>query len=145
MQGQKLTFQEKILKHRLTTIYRIALGIVLLIAVILVIRIQIENKVYTGFEIVRSVDGVGSKESKAQAYNGNVLYYSRDGVSAYDSTGEQLWNQTYEMQSPIVSVAGEYVVAGDYKGNTIYIMNGSGLCGQININSLVFAIPSANS
>ena len=137
MQGQKLTFQEKILKHRLTTIYRIALGIVLLIAVIMVIRIQIENKVYTGFEIVRSVDGVGSKESKAQAYNGNVLYYSRDGVSAYDSTGEQLWNQTYEMQSPIVSVAGEYVVAGDYKGNTIYIMNGSGLCGQININKVL--------
>jgi hypothetical protein len=115
MQGKKLTFQEKILKHRLTIIYRIVLSIVLIIAVIAVIRIQIENKTYTDYEVIRESESIGSSDSVMKNYNGNVLCYSRDGISAYNKKGEQLWNQTYEMQSPIVSVAGEYVAAGDYK------------------------------
>lgn len=137
MQGEKLTFREKILKHRLTIIYRVVLCIVLIIAVIAVIRVQIENKVYTDFQVMKSADAVGSSDSVIQAYNGNLLSYSRDGISAYNGGGEQLWNQTYEMQDPIVDIAGEYVVVGDYKGNTIYVMNASGPCSQINTNMVI--------
>lgn len=140
MQGKKLTFQEKILKHRLTIIYRIVLSIVLIIAVIAVIRIQIENKTYTDYEVIRESESIGSSDSVMKNYNGNVLCYSRDGISAYNKKGEQLWNQTYEMQSPIVSVAGEYVAAGDYKGNLIYIMNSSGTCGQISTNKVLLDV-----
>lgn len=140
----KLTFQEKILKHRLANVYRIVLAVVLLIAIILVIRIQIENKVYTGFEIVRTSEAIGSADGIVKPYNGNILSYSRDGVSAYDTSGGQLWNQTYEMQSPILSVAGEYVAVGDYKGNTIYIMNGKGPCGQISTNKVLLDVSISN-
>lgn len=137
MQEEKLTFREKILKHRLTRIYRIVLGIVLAIAIIGVIRIQIDNRVYTGYEVVKTAESIGSSDSVIQAYGGNILCYSRDGISAYDGDGKQLWNQTYEMQSPIVDASGEYVVAGDYKGNTIYVMNKSGSCGQIDTNRVI--------
>ena len=137
MQEEKLTFREKLLKHKLTKIYRIALTIILIIAVITVIRIQIENKVYTDYEVVGKVENLGSVDSVIEAYNGNVVCYSRDGISAYNSKGDQLWNQTYEMQSPIVCIAGEYVAVGDYKGNTIYVMNLSGPCGQINMNRVI--------
>lgn len=137
MQGERLTFREKILKHRLTRIYRVILCIVLIIAVIAVVRVRIENNVYTDYQIIKSAGGIGSSDSVIWEYNGNILSYSRDGISAYDSGGKQLWNQTYEMQSPIVDSAGEYVVAGDYKGNTIYVMNGSGPCGQINTNMVI--------
>lgn len=137
MQEEKLTFREKLLKHKLIKIYRIALTIILIIAVITVIRIQIENKVYTDYEVVGKVENLGSVDSVIEAYNGNVVCYSRDGISAYNSKGDQLWNQTYEMQSPIVCIAGEYVAVGDYKGNTIYVMNLSGPCGQINMNRVI--------
>lgn len=137
MQEEKLTFREKILKHRLTRIYRIVLGIVLVIAIIGVIRIQIDNRVYTDYEVIKTAESIGSSDSVVQVYGGNILCYSRDGISAYDSNGKQLWNQTYEMQSPIVDASGEYVVAGDYKGNTIYIMNRSGSCGQIDTNMVI--------
>lgn len=137
MQEEKLTFREKILKHRLTRIYRIVLGIVLAIAIIGVIQIQIDNRVYTGYEVVKTAESIGSSDSVIQAYGGNILCYSRDGISAYDGDGKQLWNQTYEMQSPIVNASGEYVVAGDYKGNTIYVMNKSGSCGQIDTNRVI--------
>lgn len=137
MQGEKLTFREKILKHRLTKIYRVVLCAALVIAVIAVVRVQIENKVYTDYQVVKSADAIGSSDSVIKSYNGNILSYSRDGISAYNGSGEQLWNQTYEMQDPIISIAGEYVVAGDYKGNTIYVMNASGPCGQINTNMVI--------
>lgn len=137
MQEEKLTFREKLLKHRLTKIYRIALTVVLVIAVIAVIRIQIENKVYTDYEVMSAVESIGSADSVIEAYDGNIICYSRDGISAYNSKGIQLWNQTYEMQAPIVCIAGEYVAVGDYKGNTIYIMDLSGPCGQININMVL--------
>lgn len=140
MQEEKLTFREKIIKHRLTRIYRIALAVVLVIAVAVVIRIQIDNKVYTDYEVVKSVENIGSSDSVAKAYNGNILCYSRDGISAFNSKGEQFWNQTYEMQSPIVCIAGEYVTAGDYKGNTIYVMNASGPCGQIVTNRVILDV-----
>lgn len=140
MQEQKLTFQEKILKHRLTRIYRILLLIILIVAIFVVIHIQMENKVYTDYEVINFAESIGSSDSIIMAYNGNVLSYSRDGISAYNSKGAQLWNQTYEMQSPVVCVAGEYVTAGDYKGNTIYIMNGSGPCGQINTNMVLLDV-----
>ena len=137
MQEEKLTFREKLLKHKLTKIYRIALTVVLVIAVIAVIRVQIENKVYTDYEVMSAVESIGSADSVIEAYDGNIICYSRDGISAYNSKGTQLWNQTYEMQSPIVSIAGEYVAVGDYKGNIIYIMNLSGPCGQINLNMVI--------
>ena len=137
MQGEKLTFREKILKHRLTKIYRVILCAVLVITVIAVVRVQIENKVYTDYRVTKSAGAIGSSDSVIQAYNGNLLSYSRDGISAYNGSGEQLWNQTYEMQDPIVDVAGEYVVVGDYKGNTIYVMNASGPSGQINTNMVI--------
>lgn len=140
MQEEKLTFREKIIKHRLTRIYRIALAVVLVIAVAVVIRIQIDNKVYTDYEVVKTAESIGSSDSVVEAYNGNILCYSRDGISAYNSKGEQLWNQTYEMQSPIVSIAGEYVTVGEYKGNTIYIMNASGSCGQISTNRVILDV-----
>lgn len=140
MQEEKLTFQEKILKHRLTRLYRIALVVVLIVAVIAVIRIQIENKVYTDYEVIRQSEGIGSSDGVVKPYNENVLCYSRDGISAYNNKGEQLWNQTYEMQSPIVCIAGEYVTVGDYKGNTIYVMNGAGSCGQIDTNKVILDV-----
>ncbi|MBP3460663.1 MAG: hypothetical protein J6K58_15815 [Lachnospiraceae bacterium] len=140
MQEEKLTFQEKILKHRLTRIYRILLLIILIVAIFVVVRIQIENKVYTDYEVVNSAESIGSSDSVIMAYNGNILCYSRDGISAYNSKGDQLWNQTYEMQSPVVCAAGEYVTAGDYKGNTIYVMNGAGPCGQISTNMVLLDV-----
>lgn len=137
MQEEKLTFREKIRKHRLTRIYRIALCIVLVAAMIAVIRVQIENKVYTSYETIKSAESIGASDSVVEPYNGNILCYSRDGVSAYNESGEQLWNQTYEMQAPIVDASGEYVVAGDYKGNTIYVMNAEGPCGMIETNMVI--------
>lgn len=138
MREKKLTFQEKILKHHLTKIYRVVLCIILIVVVIATVHVYKINKVYGDFEVSKTFESIGSSESSVCIYNqSNVLCYSRDGVSAYNAKGVQLWNQTYEMQSPIVYSDGEYVVAGDYKGNTIYVMNASGPTATITCNKIL--------
>ena len=144
MREEKLSLQDKLIKHHLTKIYRIALCIVLVLVVVVSVHFYRQGKVYTEYEVTKTFDPVGSSEGNVEIYNqSNILCYSRDGVSAYNQKGVQLWNQTYEMQSPIVRTNGEYVVAGDYKGNVIYLMNASGPCATITCNALNEAVAQA--
>ena len=50
--------------------------------------------------------------------NPRIVYltYSKDGISAYDKDGKQLWNQTYEMQEPIVVSRGGHVAVARLQG-----------------------------
>lgn len=138
MRDENLTFQEKIKKYHLRKLYRIVLCLVMVLVMLAIVHFYRLNKVYSGYETTKTYEAVGSTNSEVSVYNGNqILCYSRDGVSAYNAKGVQLWNQTYEMQSPIIYTAGEYVVAGDYKGNIIYVMNGSGPCAAITCNKII--------
>lgn len=130
----ELTYKDKIFKHRLTVFYRALMIVVLVIAVIMIIKIQFDNKVYTESEVVDKFEKMGAEGANYLAYQGNILVYSNDGISAYDAKGKQIWNKTYEMQSPIVKMNGPYVASGDYKGNKIYIMNKSGATGEVETN-----------
>lgn len=130
----ELTYKDKIFKHKLTVVYRVIMIVALLAAVIIMIKIQFDNKVYTEVEVLDSFDKVGAEGAAYMNYHGNLLVYSNDGISAYDAKGRQIWNKTYEMQSPIVKVNGAYVVTGDYKGNKIYIMDAAGATGEVEAN-----------
>ena len=60
---------------------------------------------------VARVDG-----STYLALGSNILTYSKDGANCMDSKGVVLWNQTYEMQNPMVDINGSVVAIGDYNG-----------------------------
>jgi len=130
----KLTYRDKIFKHKLTVIYRNLLIVALVIVVAVVVKIQFDNKVYTETEILYDMDKVGAEGAIYKRYNGNILVYSDDGMSAYNENGEQIWNKTYEMQDPIVDINEDFVAVGDYRGSNIYIMNKSGITGEVETN-----------
>ncbi|MCR5655099.1 MAG: DUF5711 family protein [Lachnospiraceae bacterium] len=138
MARQEMSWEDRIVRHRLTITYQVVLGLALIVAIILILKFSFDAREYTDFQVVKSTDTIGASDSVIKPYNnGQILCYSRDGISSYNAKGEQIWNHTYEMQSPIVAFAGEYVVVGDYKGNSIYIMNGMGLCGEIDTNLVI--------
>lgn len=130
-------YKDRIFRYKLKNLYRILLCVILLAAVIVIFKVQHENKVYTQMETVSTMERVGTQASEYTYYNGKLLVYSRDGMSAYNTKGEQLFNQTYEMQSPIVSMAGDYVAVGDYKGSSIFVMDASGIKGKIETNMML--------
>lgn len=125
------SFSQRILRHRLQIIYRTILAVVLVAAVVIVVILQIKNRVYETYEVVHSIERKNITDSNTIAFHGNVLTYSRDGVNCTDASGTVLWNQTFEMQNPMCSISGNKVAFGDYNGSTIYMLGTEGLEGQV--------------
>ncbi|MBE5872585.1 MAG: hypothetical protein E7294_15280 [Lachnospiraceae bacterium] len=131
---KELTMKDKLYRHGLAKTVTILMMIAVLVAAVAMIRIYIEGKHYSQFEVVDTFNKVGAETSSFRDYQGNLLVYSNDGVSAYNTKGKQLWNKTYEMQSPIVKVKGNYVACADYKGGRIYVMDENGPACEIETN-----------
>lgn len=135
--SSEITYKEKILKHRLQLIYRGTLIIILIVAVVAAIKVHLDSRTFSEYEVTSTSTREGTESSIYQNYCGNLLVYSRDGMTAFDKKGTKLWNQPYEMQNPIVRISGEYVAVGDYRGSIIYIMNLSGLVGEVNTDMVL--------
>ena len=133
-------YRDKIFRHKLQIVYRVALIIVLILVVALFLKIQADNRVYTKCEVVKEIKKVGAESSTFQNYDGNMLVHSKDGIAAYDGDGNQLWNQSYEMQSPLVKNSGSYVAVGDYKGTTLYIIGKKGTTATVETNLPILSL-----
>lgn len=130
----ELTYKDKIFRHKLAVIYRTIMVVVLVVAIVIICKVQIENRVFKEVEILEKYNKVGTEDSEYLDFQNHFLTYSKDGISSYDMKGKQIWNKTYEMQQPIVKTNGSYVVCGDYKGNLLYIMNEKGITGEVDTN-----------
>lgn len=74
--------------------------------------------------------GIDADYAEYENYQDGMLKVTRDGVSYVNAAGKTVWNQAYEMRTPIVSVNDEYCVVADQGQNTLFIMNASGTTGQ---------------
>ena len=128
------SFQDKIHRHRLSFFYRILLMVLVCGALVTLVAVQYRNKTYTDYEVLSDpcIDIVAGNTSLR--LGSNVLIYSKDGARCVDTAGNVLWNQTYEMQSPIVATCGSAVAIGDYNGRTIYIQNAEKQLGTVSTN-----------
>lgn len=121
----------KILKHRLVILYRTVLIIAVVAAATAVVIVQAKNRVYESYEEISSVPHENISGSVTAALGEHILTYSNDGANCVNGGGEQLWNQTFEMQNPIVDICGDVAAMGDYNGRIIYVMDSQGTRGEI--------------
>ncbi|HKM34643.1 MAG TPA: DUF5711 family protein [Lachnospiraceae bacterium] len=128
------SLQEKIHKHKLTYLYRILLFILICGAVIAIVLIQYNNKTYTDYEITGSSKFDATNGTTNLRLGNKVLTYSKDGAYCTDHEGTVLWNQTYEMQSPIVRICEDVAAIADYNGGMIYILSSEKQLGTISTN-----------
>lgn len=131
---QNVNYKERIRGHRLVVFYRILLGILLVAAIAFLAYTQWRNKIYTSSLQVSSSAVSITQGTNVEELGGNILLYSKDGASCLDSKGNAVWNQTYEMQNPILSICESVAAIGDYNGRTIYVMDKSGSMGVIDTN-----------
>lgn len=110
--------------------WTIAAG-VLILAVVLVYALVKNNKVASSYEVVTSMSRGDDTSVYYCMMRKGMVKYSKDGVAMTDKSGTVLWNQTYEMASPTMTSAGDYVAVGDIGANTIYIFNEYGQLGRV--------------
>ncbi|MBD5475786.1 MAG: hypothetical protein HDR17_07370 [Lachnospiraceae bacterium] len=130
----RVSYRERIKSHKFTIFYRSILVLVLIAAVIAALYIQWSNKIYTQAAEVSSVEINITQGSQLLPFAGYLLTYSKDGAGCMDIKGNAVWNQTFEMQNPIVDICQNVVAIGDYNGRNIYVMNTSGVMGSITTN-----------
>lgn len=119
-------FRRKILQHRFAVIYRTVIIIVAGGILAVAFYIQMKNRVYESYEVTSSVRKEDVSGTTWTYLGQNILTYSSDGASCMDKKGDLLWNQTFQMQNPIVDNTGITVAIGDYNGRNIYVMNTNG-------------------
>lgn len=110
--------------------WTIAAG-VLILAVVLVYALVKNNKVASSYEVVTSMSRGDDTSVYYRMMRKGMVKYSKDGVAMTNKSGTVLWNQTYEMASPTMTSAGDYVAVGDIGVNTIYIFNEYGQLGHV--------------
>ena len=130
----RISYREKIKSHKFTIFYRTILVIILIAAVIAALYVQWNNKIYAQAVILSSAEINITQDSSLLPFSGYLLTYSKDGAGCMDVKGNAVWNQTFEMQNPIVDICQNVVAIGDYNGRTIYVMNTSGVMGNITTN-----------
>ena len=104
---------------------------VLILAAVLVYALVKNNKVTSSYEVVTSMSRGDDTSVYYCMMRKGMVKYSKDGVAMTNKSGSVLRNQTYEMASPTMTSAGDYVAVGDIGANTIYIFNEYGQLGRV--------------
>lgn len=124
-------YDEKIRKHRKASFLKFIIIAIIAVAASAGMYYAWQNKVYSSYEVISSIERKDTATTKYKDYNGKIIKYGMDGASCTDADNTALWNQTYEMQNPIIDICENYIAIGDKKGNSIFVFNAEGLQGEI--------------
>jgi hypothetical protein len=132
--GSGPSYKEKIRNHKLAVVFR-TLGITAAVVfLVLVVYTSWRDKEYSEAVVTDGEAITNGQDSKVISVGGYIIQYSKDGVSCIDASGKVLWNQTYEMQTPIARTCDHVVAIGDYNGHNIYVNGTSGSMGEVDTN-----------
>lgn len=104
------------------TIFIIIVATCLAVAVI-VAAVWQGRRVYDTYDIDVSFSIDGAETQNFLPFDGGLVGYSRDGAQYYDSQGLTIWNESYNMQSPVVRTDDERLIVYDRQGSTIVVMS----------------------
>lgn len=91
----------------------------------------------TQYHNVKVLDVTSAKsvsKSNYIPYLEGVVRYSKDGAVYLSVSGEEKWNQAYQMNNPVADVCSNTVAVADSGGNDIMVFDKNGLKGEIHTN-----------
>lgn len=142
---RSIDYEVRIKQYRHKVIRNIIIILLILIGVALFMLNRYINKIYGSYEILNTVERTDSSTVNYVEYgNGNILKYSRDGVTAISASGKALWNSSYEMKNPIVDICGEYCAVADMGSKEVYVYDGKGKGTHIEVLNSITQIEVAS-
>lgn len=109
---------------------RLIIGIVCVMAVFGAVYLFNKYNKYDSYKVVKSIKIDSGSDSRFMAFEDFVIKYSSDGISYIDGE-ETVWEEGYEMKSPIVDVCDSYLAVADKNTNDIFIYNEDGRQGKV--------------
>lgn len=136
--------EEKIMLHRRKLFNRVVRIILILVACVAAAGLWMALRSYTSYEIKNTIELGDKSASRYKSFLGNILEYSNDGIVYMDGTGAQIWNQSFEMVSPQVTICENYVAVYDKNGTDIYLLNDAGLVKNLETTMPISTVCVAN-
>ena len=81
-----------------------------------------------------TVDMPGADMAAFEPLGSGVVRYTRDGAAFYDSHGENIWNQGYEMNTPVADTAEGRLAIADSGGHAVCMFDLNGCTGSAETN-----------
>lgn len=92
------------------------------------------SRTFNTYRVVRETEVILEEGCKTAKLANNLLIYNKDGIRCMDAKGNTIWDITYQIKEPCVSVDGGTVAVAGYGDHLIYMMDESGRIGEINTN-----------
>lgn len=124
-------FEQRIKRHRHKVIRLMALGIAAIILFACVLALFVHFRTYKGYVIDKEISRADKSDVQYVDFGKDLLKYSRDGAFLVDYTGKLIWNQTFEMNYPIVDSCKNYVAIASEGGNEVYLASRGKTKGKI--------------
>lgn len=143
--------QEKGKRRQRRRRFLVFLAVVLVLGALVAGAVYMMKRPYTGFSqnwrnSFSGENGVSESDYEDyEIFGDGFLKVTRDGATYIDSSGKTIWNQSYEMNSPYVSISGDYCAIADQGKTAIYIMNKTGTTGQAETNLPITKISVAGT
>ena len=136
--------EQKIRQHRRQVAIRTVVTVIVIVLLLGAAGIYFELKEYKNYEVRSEIERSDSEATKYEKFSGNILRYNNDGAFCADMSDNLIWNQAYEMQNPMADICADYVAIADRQGTQIYIMNTTGVQGEIETSKPIEAVCVAN-
>lgn len=124
---------EKNIEHRHLFI-KIAVTLLCFGLLIGLVVVEYISRTFNTYRVVRETEVILEEGCKTAKLANNLLIYNKDGIRCMDAKGNTIWDITYQIKEPCVSVDGGTVAVAGYGDHLIYMMDESGRIGEINTN-----------
>lgn len=125
-------------------IFKIALTATLVVVLIILVAVLwMELRTFKDYELKSSVDALDNNTKKYEVFLGEIVEYSNDGILYRDREWNRLWNQSFEMASPRISICEGFLSIYDMGGTDIYIMNKDGLVKKLEMSKPIVTVDVA--
>lgn len=124
-------YNKNLFRHRMKQAGIAALILAVLAACFWGVRLSRQNRVYNTYEVLNSFERSDTMTTQYTEFLKYVIKYGKDGISCVDSNNRLIWNQTYNMQHPVVDVCGSSLAVAEENGTEAMIFNEAGFLGSI--------------
>ena len=131
-------------KHRRKTFGHVVRVLILLAIVMVGVQLWTALRSYSSYEVRSITERQDSKATRYATFLSKCIEYSNDGIIYRGDDEELLWNQSFEMNSPVLDICEKYLAIYDQDGTSIYIMTESGLVQKIETSMPIDRVCIAN-
>ncbi|MEI3245150.1 MAG: DUF5711 family protein [Lachnospiraceae bacterium] len=117
--------------RKMAKLLRQLLVVLVIVLAGLAIKHVLDTRTSASYTLLSSSEREGSSQASYMSFDGAILHYSSDGASLGSADGTQVWNETYEMDTPVADASDSAVVIYDQKGTGMCVFDSRGLLGTI--------------